>query len=56
MIDNIKEAFDKTRVAGSIAARTLDEVTKIIKPGVTTNEIDKVCHCHSSKHRKSIVL
>ena len=44
MIDNIKEAFDKTRVAGSIAARTLDEVTKIIKPGVTTNEIDSFCY------------
>ena len=44
MIDKIKEAFDKTRVAGSIAARTLDEVTKIIKPGVTTNEIDNFCY------------
>jgi len=32
------------RVAGNLAARTLDEVTPFIKPGVTTNQIDKVCY------------
>jgi len=41
---NIKEAFEKTRIAGSIAAGALDEVAKIVKPGITTNEIDKVCY------------
>ena len=30
-------------MAGSIASGALDEVSKIIKPGVTTNEIDKLC-------------
>ena len=44
MVKNIKEAFDKTRVAGSIAAAALDEVSKIIKPGITTETIDKVCY------------
>jgi methionyl aminopeptidase len=39
-----KEAFEKSRIAGSIAAGALDEVAKIIKPGITTNEIDKVCY------------
>jgi methionyl aminopeptidase len=39
-----KEAFEKSRIAGSIAAGTLDEVSKIVKPGITTNEIDKVCY------------
>jgi methionyl aminopeptidase len=39
-----KEAFEKSRIAGSIAAGALDEVTKIVKPGITTNEIDKVCY------------
>ena len=33
---DIKESFEKTRIAGSIAAGTLDEVAKIIKPGITT--------------------
>ena len=41
MNDYIKESFDKTRIAGSIASGALDEVAKIIKPGITTNKIDK---------------
>ncbi len=44
MIENLKEAFEKTKIAGSIAAGALDEVSKIIKPGVSTNEIDKICY------------
>ena len=44
MSETFKEAFEKTKVAGSIAAGALDEVNKIIKPGVSTDEIDKVCY------------
>ena len=44
MVVNFKEAFEKTKIAGSIAAGALDEVNKIIKPGISTNEIDKVCY------------
>ncbi len=43
MIKNYKEAFEKTRQAGLIAAGALDEVAKIIKPGIKTEEIDKLC-------------
>ena len=43
MNSKIDESFEKTRIAGSIAAGALDEVAKIIKPGVTTEEIDKLC-------------
>ncbi len=39
-----KEAFEKTKAAGSIAAGALEEVSKIIKPGITTYEIDKICY------------
>ncbi|MDC1151064.1 type I methionyl aminopeptidase [Pelagibacteraceae bacterium] len=39
-----KESFEKTRIAGSVAAGALDEVKKIIKPGISTEEIDKVCY------------
>ncbi len=39
-----KEAFEKTKVAGSIAAGALDEVNKIIKPGISTEQIDKLCY------------
>ena len=44
MIKNFKEAFEKTKIAGKIASGALDEVSKIIKPGVTTNQIDKICY------------
>ena len=44
MDNQIKESFNKTRIAGSIAAGALDEVGKIIKPGVSTQEIDKICY------------
>ena len=44
MIDNLKNSFEKTKIAGSIAAGALNEVNKIVKPGITTDEIDKVCY------------
>ena len=44
MSDDIQESFNKTRVAGAIAAGALDEVAKFIKPGVTTNQIDNLCY------------
>ena len=43
MKDKNIEAFEGTRKAGLIAATTLDEVSKIIKPGITTDKIDKLC-------------
>ena len=44
MNNKIDESFEKTRIAGSIAAGAFDEVAKIIKPGITTEKIDKVCY------------
>ena len=44
MSENIQDSFNKTRVAGAIAAGALDEVAKNIKPGITTNQIDKLCY------------
>ena len=43
MNDKTIEAFEGTRKAGSIAAAALDEVSKIVKPGITTEKIDKLC-------------
>ena len=50
MIKNFEESFEKTRLAGSIAAGALNEVSKIIKPGITTNEIDKICYDFINDH------
>ena len=50
MNENIKESFEKTRVAGSIAANALDEVSNIIRPGISTGEIDKLCYEFINDH------
>jgi len=50
MNKNFKEAFEKTRAAGIIAAGALDQVSKIAKPGVKTDEIDKLCYEYINDH------
>ena len=47
---DIKESFEKTRIAGSIAASALDEIGKIIKPGITTDKIDNICYEFINDH------
>ena len=43
MTNDIIEAFNKTKKAGAIASAALDEVVKIVKPGIATEQIDKLC-------------
>ena len=50
MSENYKESFEKTRKAGVIAAGALDEVSKIIKPGISTHDIDKICYEYIKDH------
>ena len=50
MTYDIKESFEKSRIAGSIAAGALDEVAKIVKPGISTDKIDKVCYEFINDH------
>ena len=47
---NYKEAFEKTRLAGIVAAGALDEVAKIAKPGTRTKQIDKLCYEFINDH------
>ena len=44
MINNYKESFEQIRAAGVLGAKTLDEVTPFVKPGVSTDKIDKICY------------
>ena len=44
MNSNYKESFEQIKIAGSLAAETLDEVTPYVKPGVTTEKLDKICY------------
>ena len=41
-MNNYSEKFDKMRIAGNLAARTLDMLTDHIKIGISTNYIDKL--------------
>ena len=50
MNENYKEAFERTRIAGEIAAGALVEVAKIIKPGTKTDEIDNLCYEYINDH------
>ncbi len=38
------EQQDKMRVAGQLAAEVLDMIEDYVKPGVTTGELDRICH------------
>ena len=44
MINNYKESFEQIKIAGSLAADTLDEITPYVKPGVSTEKLDKICY------------
>ena len=50
MLYDYKESFEKSRIAGSVAAGALDEVAKIVKPGISTDEIDKACYEFINDH------
>ena len=41
-MNNYNEKFEKMRIAGNLAAKTLDMLTDHIKPGISTKFIDKL--------------
>ena len=43
MNSNYKEKFEQIKIAGSLAASALDEVTSYVTPGVSTDKLDKIC-------------
>ena len=43
-MNNYSEKFEKMRIAGKVAAKTLDMITDHIKPGITTEKIDNMCY------------
>ena len=36
--------IEKMRIAGRLASEVLDYITPFVKPGITTGELDKLCH------------
>jgi len=56
MAVSIKNSEDikKMRVAGRLASEVLDYITPFIKPNITTEEIDKICHDYMVSEQKTI--
>ncbi len=42
--------FDGMRKAGRLAAMVLDYITPYVKPGVTTQELNDLCHVYTEEH------
>ena len=40
MQTNYLEKFEKMRIAGKLASKTLDMIATFIKPGISTNKIE----------------
>src|SRR5690349_12688977 len=45
---------EKMRVAGRLAAEVLDMIGEHVKPGVTTEELDRLCYEHIVNQQKAI--
>ncbi|MBC6439946.1 MAG: type I methionyl aminopeptidase [Rhodospirillales bacterium] len=43
-------AFPGMRAAGNLAARTLDMIGEHVRPGVSTGELDRICHAFILAH------
>lgn len=48
------EEQDKMRVAGRLAADVLDMIGEYVKPGVSTNELDHICHRYITEVQDAI--
>ena len=43
-MSEFEEKFEKMKIAGRLAANTLDMITQYIKPGISTEKIDQLCY------------
>jgi len=48
------EEQEKMRIAGRLAAEVLDMITEHVVPGVTTGELDRICHDHIVNVQRSV--
>ena len=48
------DEIDKMRVAGRLAAEVLEMVVPYVRPGVTTDELDRLCHHHIVEVQQAI--
>ncbi len=48
------EEIEKMRVAGRLASEVLDMIEEHVNPGVTTDELNKICHDYIVDHQGAI--
>ncbi|GGC08126.1 methionine aminopeptidase [Marinobacterium zhoushanense] len=48
------DEIEKMRVAGRLAAEVLEMIAPSVVPGVTTNELDRICHNYIVNEQKAI--
>jgi len=48
------EEIEKMRVAGRLAAEVLDMIAPYVEPGITSNELDRICHDYITTVQQAI--
>jgi len=48
------EEIEKMRIAGKLAAEVLDMIEPYVKPGITTDELNTICHDYMVNKQKTI--
>jgi methionyl aminopeptidase len=48
------EEIEKMRVAGRLAAKVLEMIEPYVQPGVTTDELNQICHQYITETQKAI--
>ena len=51
---NNQEDIKKMRIAGKLASEVLDFISPYIKPGITTEKIDSLCHDFMTNEQRTI--
>ena len=46
--------IEKMRIAGRLAAQVLEMIEPFVKPGVTTDELDQICHKYITEQQDAI--
>lgn len=46
--------IEKMRVAGRLAAEVLEMIEPLVEPGITTGELDRICHEHITRIQHAI--
>ena len=54
IIINSKTDIEKMRIAGKLGAEVLDYITPFVRPGITTDEVNNLCHKYMLEQQNTI--